>query len=113
MYVLHCHASLTAVTCHNQYLLRAHREGRGFGSGGFGSRREEGDREGGDRDEDAGPSRADTADDWGASRQFVPSSARSAGSAGVPSLLPPAALKIGRSCHGATNPVRAARPASC
>ena len=30
----------------------------------------------------AGPSRADTTDDWGASRKFAPSSARTSGSGG-------------------------------
>ncbi|KFM29012.1 hypothetical protein F751_6531 [Auxenochlorella protothecoides] len=48
--------------------------GRGFGSGsggGFGDRRDRSPRS--ERDE-SGPSRADTVDDWGAARQFVPSS---------------------------------------
>lgn len=42
----------------------------GFGSGGFGSRRDDRDRE--EPGVDAGPSRADTVDDWGASRKFTP-----------------------------------------
>lgn len=55
--------------------------GGGFGSGGFGTRRDDRDR---DREEDDGPSRADTVDDWGASRKFTPSSssALSTGSGG-------------------------------